>query len=180
MTLDDHRHPGSERAPVACRRIHGPASHFTRSLWYRGARGTVFGRCSRTTRADRAGDERRRPLHCGGPIRPTQPCSRDRRVPRPIPTRRASEGRSSERASQPPTPPDNKLGTIVKSSRSYIYRFVPRPAKNGASLSIWRLRRRGEQPRSVNVKSGRRSVLQSGAAGPEHGKMALLPLEKAP
>ncbi len=42
MILDDHRHPSSERAPVACRRNHGPASHFTRSPWYRGARGAVF------------------------------------------------------------------------------------------------------------------------------------------
>jgi hypothetical protein len=42
MTLDDHRHPCSERAPVACRRNHGPARDFTRSLWYRGARGAVF------------------------------------------------------------------------------------------------------------------------------------------
>ena len=42
------------------------------------------------------------------------------------------------------------------------------------------LRRRARQPGSVNVRSGRRSVLQSSAAGPEHGKMALLALEKAP
>jgi hypothetical protein len=42
MTLDDHRHPCSERAPVACGRNHGPASYLTRSLWYRGARGAVF------------------------------------------------------------------------------------------------------------------------------------------
>ena len=34
-------------------------------------------------------------------------------------------------------------------------RFVPRTAKNGASLSIWRSRRRSRQPGSVNVKSCR-------------------------
>jgi hypothetical protein len=41
-TLDDHRHPCSERAPVARRRNYGSAGDFTRSLWYRGARGAVF------------------------------------------------------------------------------------------------------------------------------------------
>ena len=50
-TLDDHGRTVSERAPVACRRNHGPASHFTRSPSYRGARAAVFRTSSRATHA---------------------------------------------------------------------------------------------------------------------------------
>ncbi len=52
----------------------------------------------------------------------------------------------------PPQPRD-KIAAIVKSTLSYICPFVPRTAKNGASLQTWRLRRRARQPGSVNVKA---------------------------
>ncbi len=52
--------------------------------------------------------------------------------------------------------PRGKIGAIVKSTQPYIWRLVPRSAKNGASLSIWRSRRRAPQSGFVNVRSGTR------------------------